>query len=99
MTVLHYIHPLEMQPEDMTWCGRDPSNPERVTTDHEKATCRTCRRAIEDACGVTTRTLARWATGELRPTALRLADVRARLRRRGLALPALPQTEEREREP
>ena len=55
--------------------------------------------ALADACGVTTRTLARWATGELRPTALRLADVRARLRRRGLALPALPQTEEREREP
>ena len=47
MTVLHYIHPLEMQPEDMTWCGRDPSNPERVTTDHNEATCRTCRRAIE----------------------------------------------------
>ena len=47
MTVLHYIHPLEMQPEDTTWCGRDPSDPERVTTDHEKATCRTCRRAIE----------------------------------------------------
>ena len=46
--------------------------------------------ALADACGVTTRTLARWATGELRPTALRLADVRARLRRRGLALPALP---------
>lgn len=44
---LHYIHPLEMQPEDTTWCGRDPSDPERVTTDHEKATCRTCRRAIE----------------------------------------------------
>lgn len=55
--------------------------------------------ALADACGVTPRTLARWATGELRPTALRLADVRTRLRRRGLVLPALPQTEEREREP
>ena len=50
-------------------------------------------------CGVTPRTLTRWASGEVRLGGLRLADVRARLRRRGLVLPALPQTEEREREP
>ena len=40
--VVHYIHPLEMQPEDRTWCGRSPHNPERTTTDPDKVTCKTC---------------------------------------------------------
>lgn len=54
---VHYVHPLETQPEDRAWCGADPYNPDLVmTTDHNKVTCRTCvrtiaaRRRVEEQC-------------------------------------------------
>ncbi len=51
MVVVHYIHPLEMQPEDRTWCGRSPHDPDRTTTDHDKVTCKTCRARVRASNG------------------------------------------------
>lgn len=45
-TIVHYVHPLDMQPEDRTRCGRSPHDPERTTTDPDKATCKTCRMGL-----------------------------------------------------
>ena len=52
MHSLHYIHPLEMQPEDGTWCGRSAHDPATVTTDHQLVTCRTCLRKVGKALRV-----------------------------------------------
>jgi len=43
--------------------------------------------ALAEVCGVTTRTLQRWSDGTRSPSELQRADVRARLRRRGLRSP------------
>ena len=50
MPVLHYIHPLQLDPEDTTWCGRSARDPATVTTDHQLVTCRTCLRKIGRVC-------------------------------------------------
>lgn len=42
---------------------------------------------LADACGVTARTVHRWADGEREPSVLQKRDVRERLRRRGLRAP------------
>jgi hypothetical protein len=52
MPVLHYVHPLEMQPDDGTWCGRSAHDPSRVTTDHQRVTCRTCLAKVRNAIRV-----------------------------------------------